>query len=102
MRIDDRLRRLEGAAAAARDVDDVKTKDAARVLSMVERIAGRFPASAASIPLADRIAKMSPAEHCAWEIRFAQKQTPIAGIMAMHGRQFPASYAQQDNHHAPR
>jgi hypothetical protein len=102
MKIGDRLRRLEDAAVSARNGDATKATDAALVLRMVERIAGRFPASAAAIPLVERIAKMSPAEHCAWEMRFAQEQTPIASIMVMHGRPFPTSHAQREYSHAPR
>lgn len=95
MRINERLARLEDVASSG---DNRSTAaDAASVTSMVARVASRFPASAAAIPLEERIAKMSPAEHCAWEMRFARDQTPIASIMAMHGRPFFSS-CDEDRH----
>ncbi len=100
MRIDDRLRRLEEAAASARDVDAEHVADADHLMQTVERLADHLPPSAATINLPQRIATMSPAQHCAWEMRFASEQTPIVAIMAMHGHPFPA--ASPENNHAPR
>lgn len=85
MKIDDRLRRLEDAAASEHSRAAAQVADSAAVLSMVGRLASRFPDSAASMSLADRLAKMSPAEHCAWDMRFAPVLTPFATIMGLHG-----------------
>ena len=85
MKIDDRLRRLEDAAAGEHGRAVAQVVDSAAVLSMVGRLASRFPDSAASISLADRLAKRSPAGHCAWDMRFAPVATPFAKIMALHG-----------------
>lgn len=95
MRIIERLARLEDVASSANTRSTAA--DAASVTSTVARLASRFPASAAAIPLEERIAKMSPAEHCAWEMRFARNRTPVASIMAMHGRPL-LSTCDEDRH----
>lgn len=97
MRIVERLRQLEDAAASERDAHAARVADADHVSRTVERLANRFPCSAAAIPLAERIATMSPAQHCAWEMRFASEQTPVAQIMALHGHAFP----NMETPHAP-
>lgn len=95
MRIIQRLALLEDAVSSGGNTSTAA--DAASVTSMVARLASRFPASAAAISLEERIAKMSPAEHCAWEMRFARDRTPIASIMALHGRPL-VSACDEDRH----
>lgn len=95
MRIAERIRQLEEATASERNRHATCAADADQVLRTVERLASRFSSSAATISLAERVATMSPAQHCAWEMRFASEQTPVAQIMAMHGRPFPSM---EDSH----
>jgi hypothetical protein len=98
MKIDDRLRRLEDAAASEHDRAAAQVADAAAVTSIVECLASRFPDSAASMTLAERVTKMSLAEHCAWDMRFGQIPTPFATIMALHG--VPIASPSSEIHHA--
>lgn len=100
MKVNDRLRRLEDAAASEHDSVLAQVADAAAVLSMVGRLASRFPDSDASMSLAERLAKMSPAEHCAWDMRFAPVSTPFATMMALHGHPVADDHLYSGERHA--
>lgn len=70
---------------AAPPVDQARiAEDAAEVAKRLFHSAASFQPSDASLSLADRLA-MSPAQHCAWAIRFDPANSDPKGIMALHG-----------------
>lgn len=79
----ERLGRLENRLHLAADRTQVLA-DAEAVAKRLFASAASFDDSAETMSLADRLA-MSPADHCAWAIRFAPGQADPRAIMALHG-----------------
>lgn len=82
--IRDRVVRLETRLNTAIDHAQMM-EDAAEVTKRLLNSAAGFDETASSMPLAERLA-MSPAQHCAWAIRFAPEQADPVAIMAFHAQ----------------
>lgn len=82
--LDVRVHRLEDRLRLVVDRTQMLA-DAEAVAKRLLHTAQTFDESAATMPLSKRLA-MSPAQHCAWAIRFAPDQADPKAIMALHGR----------------